>query len=192
MDQELEDLVRRSKSGEVREGEIQKIATILADGSAGRDTYKLLYVLGKCESFFHEELVASFLSYENDPMVARLALQILCSYWGLVEKYKDYLAEFLSGVHWDVMGDVRAAAITIAGDYLRSHNDADLLAQLLSIAERGTERLERRFAVEAVATALGESISEVLNTKRRSDWETWAQHVVERGRVRLQSEQRTN
>jgi len=97
----LGDLIRRSKEGAVPALELRKVAGILAAGPGGNDTYQLLYVLVRSGAREYEDLVAGLLGYQDDPMVARLALQALRTVWGLAGRYDDTLARFLQGVDRD-------------------------------------------------------------------------------------------
>jgi hypothetical protein len=53
---------------------------MLAAGANAEDRYDLLFVIGKANALGHRRLVESFLETPDDPMLARLALQILCDW----------------------------------------------------------------------------------------------------------------
>lgn len=111
----VDDLVARSKQGHVTESEIEAVARLLSSRRDHERAYSLLYVLARSFATEHEELVAGFLDHRDDPTLARLALQTLCSSWELGEKYADEMRRFIDGVPWDHLGDVRPVAISAAG-----------------------------------------------------------------------------
>ena len=112
---------------------------MLSSGQGGSDTSQLLYVLARSGARSYEDLVASFVECREDPMVARLALQTLCTFWGLTGRYRDTVARFLKGVEWDYLGDVRQVAITAAGEFLAENQDCDFLDQLLRLSDSVNE-----------------------------------------------------
>jgi hypothetical protein len=187
---DLDDLVRRAKEGTVTSKEIDRVGAILSAGRGGDDTYRLLYVIGESGALSYEQLVASFLEYRKNPFVARLALEILCNFWHLTDRYVDQVERFLKRVEWDHQGDVRQIAITSAGEFLRARRHCELLKGLLALGSpRNEDALERRIAVEAIARALGEPLGETINAdKGDTPWETWAQNITTRGAARLAEE----
>jgi hypothetical protein len=106
------------------------VASLLARDAPRSDLYRLLYVLARSKATQYEPLVAGFLGHREDPDVARLALQTLCTFWGLTERYKGQVHAFLEGVEWDYFGDVRQVAMAAAGEYLR---DSELRLDLRSV-----------------------------------------------------------
>jgi hypothetical protein len=187
---DLDDLVRRANEGAVTSKESDRVAAILSADEGGNHTYRLLYVIGESGALPHEQLVASFLEYRKDPFVARLALEILCSFWHLTDRYVDQVERFLKGVEWDDEGDVRQIAITSAGEFLRDRRHSELLKALLALGSpQNEDALERRIAVEAIARALGEPLGETINADKGDTlWETWAQNITARGAARLAEE----
>jgi hypothetical protein len=183
----------RAKDGNVSPGELGKVAGILAGDRGGPETYRLLYVLGRSRAYAYEELVARFLEYREDPMVARLALQILCSFWGRTDRYRDAVERFLDGVDWDYLRDVREIAISAAGSFLAGHRDCGLLARLLRLSDPAHDHeLERRFATEAIARAIGLTHQQI--TSRDSgdggslSRDEWAETIRSRGEERFAAE----
>jgi hypothetical protein len=159
------DLVRRSKEGAVTPAELAEVAALLAAGVGGEDTYQMLYVIARSGATSYEPLVASFLDHRDDPMVARLALQTLTSFWNLADRYAGELKRFLDGVDWDEDGDVRDVAISATGAYLATTEDCELLAELLRLgAAENTDKVQRRIAVEALAEALGGAVGAPVDT----------------------------
>lgn len=187
------DLARRAKDGNVAAGELREVASILEARRGGSETYRLLYVLGRSYAYEYEALVAGFLDYCQDPMVARLALQILCAFWDRAACYRESLARFLDGVGWDEDGDVRQIAISAAGEVLASGRDRGLLAQLLRLSDPAhADALERRIATEAIARALGLTHQQVttrdVGDGRSLSRAEWATIIRSRGMQRISAE----
>ena len=182
----LDDLVYRAKVGEVTAEELLLVSAALTDHPE-RDAYKLLYVLGRAGARDQERLVAQFLDAPTDPQVAALALSILCTHWGLGDRYRASLLAFLRGRDWDVLGEARDAAVTAAGEYLRGTVDCEVLEALLAVAENDDDDLGARFAAEALARALGEGHASALPPAGESV-ERWTAVVRSRARTRLNAE----
>ncbi len=183
----LDELVDRAKQGQVRKQEITEVAALLRTTEDEEQAYGLLYVLGRSSATEYEELVASFLR-SGDPELAKLALQTLCTFWGLTESYVDEVRTFLDGVEWDLLGEIRLIAISAAGDYLRTHTDTAMFARLLELAyPDNTDEVERRVALEALATALGDPVAETLKAGG-DDPESWTARVLVRAEDRLAAE----
>lgn len=182
----LADLVDRSKQGLVRKQELEEVAEALSSLPEGsEDGYSLLYVLGRSEAFQYEKLIAGFLR-SGDTNLARLALQILCTFWDTAESYADEMRAFLDGVEWDD-GWVQQAAVSAAGEYLRTHTDTGMLARLLEFAEPDNDWLDRRVALEALAVALRDPVAETL-TAGGDDRAGWTARVLSRAEDRLAAE----
>ncbi|SRR5581483_9938755 len=187
---DVRSLIQRSKDGAVSNAELREVADVLEANQGGGDTYEFLYILARSEARSYEDLVAGFLEYRHDPMVARLALQTLCTFWGLTDKYRDAVSRFLKGVDWDYFGEVRQIAITAAGEFLSTNQDCVFLDQLLLLADSANEEeVERRIAIEAIARALSLSLKESINPDLSSvTWEDWADGIRARGQERFASE----
>lgn len=184
---DLDELVDQAKQGLVSRQQLAEVAALLRSTVDETRTYRLLYVLSRSRATEHEELVAGFLR-SGEPELARLALQTLCTFWGLAESYMDELRAFLDGVDWDSWGDVRQIAISAAGDHLRTHTDTAMFARLLELAyPDNTDEVERRVALEALATALGDPVAETLKAGG-DDREGWTARVLSRAEDRLAAE----
>ena len=166
---DMGDLLDRAKSGLLSKREVSNIAGALAAGIA-KDPYTAIHVLGLMNSVEHEQVVAKYLRSSDDPMVARIALQVLSANWGLAERYRDAIEEFSRGVAWDEDGDVRLAALSAAGELARGSNDARLVALLLSVLDdEGNSRLVRQAAYFGLARAAGKEWSELPPASRTLD-----------------------
>jgi hypothetical protein len=148
------DLIDRATRGLLSAAEAEDVARALRDGAIER--YDGLLVIGRTRLVTYAPLVETYLDCPEDPMLARLALQILCRYFGLGLRYRDAIERFLRKVDWDDEDDVRTMAIGCAGTLLAQHEDRPLLSLLLATYRDEEEgRIMRRFAYEALAEAVG-------------------------------------
>jgi hypothetical protein len=83
----LPDLLRRAEAGEIRASEVAEVAAELSDGDSPDDAYTLLLIIGKSGALQYRSLVERWLLSPDDAMMAGLALQILCNYWGETASY---------------------------------------------------------------------------------------------------------
>jgi hypothetical protein len=184
---DVADLVNRAKEGAVSTGELRAIADRLEDG-AGSDTYRLLYVIARMGAREYEELLAGYMRYSEDPQVAALALSVLCVQWERCHLYRDRLLDALAGVPWDQFDELKQAAISAAGEYLRSANDLAVFQLLLETAEVHEVSLEGKFAIEALARALGEPRSDATYPRDPAKGRAWAQGILNRAQGRAKTE----
>lgn len=160
-------LLDRARSGLLSRGEVDAMARVVAAGTS-RDRYTAIHVLGLMRATEHEELVATFLDCSNDPMLSRIALQVLTAHWGLSQKYRDRIRQFCRGVPWDTDGDVRLAALTAAGELARETGDREIVALLLGILDGESEPdVVRQSAYFALARAAGRDWSELPLASRK-------------------------
>ena len=119
--------------------------------------YDLMYAIGKAEAIEHRALIESHLDDRADPMRARLALQILCNWWGLADEYRHEIFRFTKGVDWDLSdgGFVQLVAISAAGELLRSRDDSALLTELVSLYDSGASDLVKGAAYSASMARYG-------------------------------------
>ncbi|ADB30583.1 hypothetical protein Kfla_1482 [Kribbella flavida DSM 17836] len=160
-------LVERAKEGRLSTADVDAVAERLRRGAVDESTYDLLYVVSRARATRHQELVASFLDCADDPMLARLALQTLCSFWGLSAQYLDFIKRFVAGVDWDHFEDVRQVALSAAGEYLRENTDCELFRGVHgACVDSSSGSVGQRIALEALARALGKPMAESLDGKR--------------------------
>jgi hypothetical protein len=156
-----ENLLERAKSVEpgkdkLSEDELGMVAEELRKPDPEADRFTLLDILGYAFALQYRDLVEQFLECEEDPWLARLALQILCGYWGQTDQYLEEVLKFMRGVPWDQEEDVRQMAISEVGEYLRSNNEPRFLHELILIFEDDDEeRSIREGAYFALARAMG-------------------------------------
>lgn len=124
-------------------------------------------------------------------MLARLALQILCGYWGKTAQYLEEVLSFMQGVAWDDEEDVRQIAILEAGEYLRSNLEGRFLQELLRIFEdEAEEQSMREGAYFALARAMGREWVELPSAARHFDLATEIDPaVIQRAKERLSEEE---
>lgn len=176
---ELIDLMRRVKINSLTRSEIDQVADRLVNDQGDDDAYSLLYIVGRSGGLWHEKLVASYLENPDDPMLTRLALQILCSFWKLSEKYVEYIDRFLTGVPWDADDEIRLMAISVSGGFLRDHNHLGIRTKLLSLLRDEHESgLVRESALEALARSLGRDWKEIIGNLTADVDSKWARSVI--------------
>jgi len=155
----VQDLMARAKdpARAVAPRELAAVAEALrAPGPDAARAYELLYVLGRAYAFEHEALIASFLESPQDPVLARLALQILCTFWDRTASYLHQVRRFVERLEWDEFGDVRSMAFTVAGRHLRENVDCSLFGYLVLASGEGDDGAGFD-ALRAIGVALGES-----------------------------------
>ncbi len=79
--------------------------------------YSLLVMIGNISRYHPRDIVEYTLELK-DPLVACLALEILCLKWNLVTDYLERVIDFALGVPWDHERDVQQTALKILGEYL--------------------------------------------------------------------------
>jgi len=173
-------LLEKAKDGKLTSHELDQVLTRLQSQNPQGDPYTLLHIIGRAGDLRHESLISQYLDSPDDPMLARLALQILCTFWNLTERYMPQVHKFLIGVPWDRDDDVRQIAISISGEYLRTRDDPALLENLINIAENPQESsLIREDAIRALARALGNDWQDLpAATKRTSIEDKWSQNIL--------------
>jgi hypothetical protein len=174
-------LLEKAKDGSLSNHELDQVVAAIKDPGVNADPYTLLHIIGRAMDVSNERLVASYLDCPADPMLSRLALQILCNYWGLTAKYLSYVRNFLSRVDWDIDDDVRQIAASIAGEFLRTTWDDDLFRSLLDISTNESDLPEMRItAIRALARAMGYDWGDMpaVNSKA-SPGDEWYHKVLE-------------
>lgn len=167
---DLEALLGKAKQGTITRAEVDAVAAELRHDPGATDAYTMLHVVGRSFATEHRSLVEGFLRADWDPMLARLSLQILCSFWGDTPRYLDIVREALRGIPWDVDDDVKQIAISISGEHLRGHKDLRLLGELFEIfSNENEERTIREGAYLALARANGREWKDVPPASRHFD-----------------------
>jgi hypothetical protein len=187
-----ENLLERAKwakteQDKLSEEELAMVAEELQKPTPEADRFTLLDILGHAFAVPYRELVERFLECEEDPMLARLAPQILCGYWGNTDQYREEVLRFMRGVPWDEDEDVRQIAISEAGEYLRSNAEPRFLHELISIFEsEDEERSMREGAYFALARAMGRDWKDLPSAASHFDLVTQTDPaVIQEARERL-------
>jgi hypothetical protein len=190
-----ESLLERAKWGKfeqdrLSEEELAMVAEELRKPAPETDPFTLLDILGHAFAFQYRELVERFLECEDDPMLARLALQILCGYWGNTDQYLEEVLRFMRGRPWDQEEDVRQIAISEAGEYLRSNTEPRFLHELIYIFEsEDEERSMREGAYFALARAVGRDWKDLPSAASHFDLVTQTDPaVIQEAKERLRRE----
>lgn len=168
----FDELLEEAKWGKITSNEIDYVAEQLQENHD--ELYTLIYILGRAEAVRCKKLIEPFLNHPDDPMVSKIALQSLCTYWDLTEEYLDELKMFINGVEWDDFDDVRIQAISIAGEYLRSAKNPELLQTLIDLFENietspdlknaENPELVRSCAYLAIGRAMGREYNQMPDT----------------------------
>lgn len=156
-----ESLLDYARSRSLTADEIDELVGMLLCGVG--DPYTVLHALGRGSDHAMADVVEPYLDAQEDPMLARLAVQILCNYWERSADYLPVLRRFAMGVAWDEEGDVRQAAISALGEHVRREpHDTISLGLLWQIAgDADDDEMAREDALLAIARALGREWSEV-------------------------------
>lgn len=131
-------MVRQAESGALSAAKVRDIADALVSGAAAEATYTDLLVLGLAAGPQYASTVEPYLSARHGVDVVRMALDVLCNYWGLTEMYKTHVMAFAEGVPWDdEEHSLQCAALRICGEYLRDRRSDDAVFHLIEKAARG-------------------------------------------------------
>jgi hypothetical protein len=163
-----EELIKKASKEGLSSKEADEIARGLRANTV--DVYDGLLALGRAGAKQHRDLVERYLASNEDPMLARLALQVLCRYWGLAFEYRDTLRQFIEKVEWDEDDDVRIMALSCAGTLLASRADRQLLSLVFDVFRDSKQpQIVRETAYLSLAEAAGRRWSEVPSASRHFD-----------------------
>lgn len=160
----LATLLERAHAGEATAADAFEATKLLRLASSPGDRYDALFVIGKSNATAYRSIVEEYLDASEEPMLARLALQILADWWGPPNQYRDQIARFVDGVDWDLHDGsyVRLIAMSAAGELLRNHDDPGLLRGLLAVFDDADlPDLVREQSYSAIARAEGRSWAEI-------------------------------
>lgn len=147
---------------------LQSAAYVIENEMTG--AYEALLLIGRANAKQYLNLVKKCLFNTNDPMLSRLALQVLCRYWGMFNEFMDEVKFFILKADWDEDDDVRLMAIDCAGSHLSTHKNIELIKILLDIFNAEDERqIVREAAYCALALAAGEKIQNLPANSRHFD-----------------------
>jgi hypothetical protein len=183
-------LLDKAKDGRLPVHELDQAVAALKDPRSGTDPYTLLHIIGRAMDISNEDLVAGRLDCPEDPLLSRLALQILCNYWAKTSHYITHVKMFLAGVEWDNNGDVQQVAVSVVGEFLREQWDDELFRSLLDLAlDEDDVRQIRIPAIQALARALGDYWIDMPPLLSRASVESeWYRATLDRAFQRFYSE----
>jgi hypothetical protein len=180
------ELIKKASSGQLTDAELKALA---AELPTREDPYEYLLAIGRAGAKQYRGLVESFLNASEDPMLARLALQILCRYWDLSDQYLPQIRRFVDKVDWDEEDDVRLIAISCAGSLLAQRPCKPLLASLLRIFRDPDEsQTVREVAYCAMAESTGVPILKLPPASRHFDLDEVDKTVIDTVEMALAKE----
>lgn len=188
MSKDLATLREEAEEGTIKPEDLRQVAQRLSRADVEEDRYTMLQIVGEAGDKQYRALVERFLESPDDPMLARLALEILAHYWGEADRYLDHIRRFLRGVDWDDEDDVRQMALFQAGDYLAKNSDRELLELIIaSVVDRSQNDVMRRAAYLALGRALGLEWNALPSASRvfEIDAELQSTDLLDRARRRL-------
>jgi hypothetical protein len=153
---DLDALEARSGQSPLSDDEIARLTAYLHTGDTSlSERHRALLLLSRRHTADAEHALHALLEAPADTELAALALRTLCLRWGLGARYSGVLRHFVRGVRWDAGGEVRRAAISMAGELLASGTDTELMFDLIRISEDEADEPTRLAAVRALARATG-------------------------------------
>lgn len=156
------DLLAKAKSSRLNPSEVEEVLARVENADPRDDVYRLIYALGRGVSWSEraDHAVARYVG-SDDPMLTRVALQVLCTLWGRYEAYANELIAFARGGRSDdPEGDVLVYAAGVLGDLYARTSDDRVIDLLFDIAaDDASKAIVRRSAVNSLAIAAGESVT---------------------------------
>ncbi|HZP56562.1 MAG TPA: hypothetical protein VFC53_03295 [Dehalococcoidia bacterium] len=153
---DIDDLERRA--GALTPDDVAAAEAALHAGAlAPADTRRLVGALARQRDEAVRGALVHLLRSSQDAALVRAALEVLCVQWDDAARHLDAVAHFVRGAAWDIAagGEVRRAAIAVAGGYLARHEHTPLLFELIAISEGEEDEATRLAAVRALAQATG-------------------------------------
>lgn len=168
----LTDLLEAAKEGTITKNDIAGVAKKIKEISKDQDRslYSLIHIMGRAKATEYQKLIEPFLIYPDNPNISKITLQSLCTYWNLTPKYLDELKMFIQGAAWDDFDDVRLVALSIAGEFLRTNHEKELLSLLIALFENQENNqvrppenplLIQSCAYYAIARAMGKDYNQI-------------------------------
>lgn len=168
-------LLDRARDGVLSVEEGKAVGSVLDTPQEPRTLYTLVHIVARGHPEGGEEVLARFMGYSDDPQVAALALSALGGQWRCFDLVHDQTVAALRGLPWDVMDEVRDAAVTVAGEYLRERRDPEML-DLLLVLVVDADRFEQGHRLHALGRALG--ASDVELAERARDFGEWSDDQI--------------
>lgn len=140
------------------EADVRAAAALLGDAVAPlAERHRALLLLARAGTADAEHALHALLERPDDGALQSEALRTLCMRWQLADRYAGALRHYVRGVAWDVArgGEVRRAAIAIAGDLLAQRPDGELMLDLVRLSEQPPDDATGAAAARALALATG-------------------------------------
>jgi hypothetical protein len=147
-----------SRAGSLSDADIRALAALLAEEDAPLpDRHRALLLLAQTHTPDAEHALHALLERAGDAALQSEALRTLCLRWRLAERYAGALRHFVRGVAWDTArgGELRRAAIAIAGELLAEQPHGELMLDLVRLSEESPDDATGIAAARALARATG-------------------------------------
>ena len=171
----LKNIVQKASNGSLTKAELKEVHSALKSGKY--DDYSLLLVIGRSGAREYIRDVECYLNNLADPFLTRLALQILCEYWGMATRYEKEIEEFIKKIDWDEDDAVRLMAIACVVPLYKEKENIDLLRLVYDVFKDNSEReIVRCAAYETLALISGKSVYELpqpAHFNHANDVEPW-------------------
>jgi len=174
----LKEVLGRAQWSTITAAELDEVVGRISRGGSG-DLHTLLHILGRAGSSRYRTLMEEYLRYSKDPPIAALALKVLFRWWGLADNYRNEVISSLQGFDWDPDEYVKLQAISLAGEYLRNHQNREMLEIIYRIFADNAERpLMRSAAYCALCRAHGAEWRDLPPASRVMDLATEVNHQL--------------
>ena len=178
---DFQSIWQRAKHGSVSEQEIQAAeAALRSEGMSDRHVPILIVGLMRKPDPSRVALVDAYLRSGKVDAERYSALRVLCRYWGLWDKYLDYVLAKIAPEEFDRDPALSDEAFSLLGDYLFQHADQAGWRRLLSVYDlavaEGREDLRKQAYGTMVDGLLGKK--ESLRRGSRKDSSSEVTQVV--------------
>jgi hypothetical protein len=158
------------ETAELSDEELELVAAELEKPDTPAAKFTLIRILGVSYATKYRPLLEHFLVSEGDPILATTALEMLSTYWDLTKEYQREILQFIKGVSWDEIEDLRSVAMSVAGEYLREEENKEFLQVILEIFEdENQDQYLREAAYSSLARAVGRNYTEIPPASRSFD-----------------------
>ncbi|HET9240598.1 MAG TPA: hypothetical protein VFO10_25260 [Oligoflexus sp.] len=163
-----DDYLTKATNGKLSPKEMKDLVNAIR--SEEGDTYTLLLALGRAWGVQNKDLVEKYLVCPENPMLSRLAIQILCKYWDLGQNFLAHIQEAANGFEWDDEDDVRLMAISCLGYIYTQNKQTELLRQLYDIwNDEAQDKMARESSYLAMGLAIGYGYDQLPPASRHFD-----------------------
>lgn len=156
----VEDLLTKATKGHISKSEFEEVSQVLSEGKG--DSYGFLLIIGRACDLRYQMIVERYLDSPDDPMLARLSLQILCQYWGLGCEYVTEIKEFINGVEWDEEDEVKDMALSCCASVFKKQEEANLVKSVYDVfIDQNEDSISRITAYGSLAVLAGLDIAKL-------------------------------